>query len=340
MECVTYESVVIDARVKTYITRKKAGNGYRYSLNGIEITDAKEIERINRLAIPPAWENVEISRSKTAKVQAYGYDTAGRRQSIYHPTFRLKQEKLKFDRILRFAEALPSLRKQTDKDFSRKQVSKEKVLACIVKLIDEAYFRVGNERYASEHQTYGVTTLRSKHTTVTSTTVTFDFIGKSGQHHVKTINDPSIARFIKRLDEMPGHEIFRYKDELGAMHDIHAPDVNAYIKSIMGEEFTAKDFRTWGGTLLATAAVLQDDIDETQSRTAQRKAISTIVKRVAKRLGNTPAIARSSYIDPRVITAYEDGVTLPKLRTAMTKMRPRKYLSVDEQCVLRLLQKS
>lgn len=326
--------------MKTAITRKKSGSAYRYFLDDSHITDAKEIDRINSLAIPPAWKDVEISRSKSAKIQARGTDTAGRRQSIYHPTFRIRQEKLKFDRILRFAESLPTLRRQLDKDFARKRVSKEKVLACIVKLIDEAYFRVGNERYVKEHQTYGVTTLRSKHTTVTSTTVTFDFIGKSGQHHVKKIEDPSIARFIKRLDEMPGHELFRYKEESGMMHDIHASDVNTYIKNCMGEEFTAKDFRTWGGTLLATAAALKDTTDYSDRRSDQRKATTMIIKRVAKRLGNTPAIARSSYIDPRVITAYEDGVTLPKLRTAMTNMRPRKYLSVDEQCVLRLLQKS
>lgn len=323
----------------TYITRKKARKSYHYFNGDERILDKDIIERINKLAIPPAWRKVEIAKAKSAKVQARGYDSAGRLQSIYHSDFRLQQEKIKFDRILRFAEKLPALRRHVEKDLARKKLSKEKVLACIVRLIDEAYFRVGNERYAAEHQTYGVTTLRSKHTTVKGTTVVFDFIGKSGKKHHKKIKDPKLARIIKQLDELPGHEIFRYQDETGSMHDLHAHDVNQYIKTHMGEEFTAKDFRTWGGTLLATSAVINDDLGHDAPERARKKVVTAIVKRVAKRLGNTPAIARSSYIDPRVFVAYEDGATLSKLREAMIDMKPKKYLTVDEQCVLHLLQK-
>lgn len=321
----------------SFITRRKSGKKYRYYDGDEQISDVDEIERINKLAIPPAWRDVRIARSKTAKIQAKGYDGAGRLQSIYHPTFRLRQEKLKFDRILRFAEQLPKLRRQLNKDLARKRLGKEKVLACIVRLIDEAYFRVGNEQYAKEHGHYGVTTLRSKHADITTTTVTFEFIGKSGKEHVKTIKDPQIARIIKQLDELPGHEIFRYQDSDGTVHDLHAADVNTYIKEHMGEEFTAKDFRTWGGTLLATSAIIKDRLEPDASQAARKKAVSDIVKSVAKRLGNTPAIARASYIDPRVIVAYEDEAQLPKLRNAMKSMRPKKYMSVDEQCVLRLL---
>lgn len=321
-----------------YITRKKVGKSYHYFDNGQRITDKAVIERINKLAIPPAWKDVQIAKAKGAKVQARGYDSAGRLQSIYSPTFRMRQEKLKFDRILRFAQHLPKLRRQLDKDLARKRLGKEKVLACIVKLIDEAYFRVGNSRYTKEHGTYGITTLRSKHTDVTTTTVTFDFVGKSGKEHVKQIRDPHIARIVKQLDELPGHEIFRYQDKRGQMHDLGASDVNDYIKQHMGEEFTAKDFRTWGGTLLATSALLKEKLGPEASKTAQKKAITEVVKHVAQRLGNTPAIARSSYIDPRVIVAYEDGVSIPKLQRAMSKMRPKKYLTIDEQCVLRLLE--
>jgi len=323
--------------MRTPITRKKVGKNYHYFKLGQRITDEAEIDRINKLAIPPAWKNVEIAAAKSAKVQARGYDSAGRLQSIYSPTFRIKQEKLKFDRILRFATQLPVLRRQVEKDLSRRRLDKDKVLACIVRLIDEAYFRVGNERYAKQNHSYGITTLRSKHAEITSTQVTFDFVGKSGKEHVKTIKDSTLARIIKQLDELPGYELFRYKDEQGRMHDIHPADVNAYIKTYMGEEFTAKDFRTWGGTLLATSALLQDDLGDDASATARKKAVTAVVKRVAKRLGNTPAIARSSYIDPRVIVAYEDGSSLSKVKAAMAKMRPKKYLSVDEQCVLKLL---
>lgn len=323
--------------MKSFITRKKHGKKYDYFYKGDKIADAAEIERINKLAIPPAWKDVEISHSKSAKIQAKGFDKAGRAQSIYHPTFRIKQDKLKFDKILRFAEQLPSLRKQIDKDLSRKKLGKEKVLACIVKLIDEAYFRVGNEQYAKDHETYGVTTLRSKHSKFKGTTVTFDFVGKSGKEHVKTIDNPKLVRIIKQLDEKPGHEIFRYEDAEGKMHDLHAKDVNEYIKKHIGSEFSAKDFRTWGGTLLATSAILKDTLDASASQTARKKAVTKIIKSVAKKLGNTPAIARSSYIDPRVIVAYEDTVTLPKFRETVAKMRPKKYMSIDEQSVLELL---
>lgn len=323
----------------TFITRRKIGKTFHYFEGDSEVKDASAIERINKLAIPPAWKNVEIAKSKSAKVQARGIDTAGRVQAIYHPAFRLRQEKLKFDRILRFADNLPKLRQQVEKDLARKRLGKEKVLACIVKLIDLAYFRVGSERYAEEHHTYGITTLRSKHVEATTNTVTFDFIGKSGKEHVKKITDPQLARIIKQLDELPGYEIFRYQDEKGVMHDLHASDVNEYIKQHMGEEFTAKDFRTWGGTLLATSLILKEELEPEASQTARKKLVTTIVKRVAKRLGNTPAVARSSYIDPRVLAAYEDEVSLPKLRRAMANMHPRKFLSIDEQCVLKLLQK-
>lgn len=321
----------------TYVTRKRTGKKFDYFYNGEKITNPNEITRINALAIPPAWKEVEIARSKSAKIQAKGYDAAGRLQSIYHPTFRLKQEKLKFDRIMRFAQQLPALRRQVDKDLARKRLGKEKVLACIVKLIDMAYFRVGSEQYARDHHTYGVTTLRSKHVDVSNTTIVFDFVGKSGKEHVKKISDPQLARIIKQLDELPGYEIFRYQDNTGAVHDLHSADVNAYIKQYMGEEFTAKDFRTWGGTLLATSEIMKEELDSDSTQTARKKFVTNIVKRVAKRLGNTPAVARSSYIDPRVFIALEDGVSLPKVRRAMMRMHPKKYLSVDEQCVLRLL---
>ncbi|MDB5162456.1 MAG: topoisomerase [Candidatus Saccharibacteria bacterium] len=322
----------------TYITRRKAGKNYHYFYQDQRITDESELERINKLVIPPAWDKVEIAKAKSAKIQARGYDSAGRLQSIYHPAFRMKQEKLKFDRILRFAEHLPELRRQVEKDLARKRLGKDKVLACIIKLIDEAYFRVGSDRYAKEHQTYGVTTLRSKHAQISRTHVTFDFIGKSGKEHIKTIDDPTIARIIKQLDELPGYEIFRYQDTEGKMHDIHPADVNEYIKKYMGEEFTAKDFRTWGGTLLATSAVIKDELEDDANETARKRAVASIVKRVAKRLGNTPAVARSSYIDPRVIIAYEDESKLSDIRKAITIMKPKKYLSIDEQCVLKLLQ--
>jgi DNA topoisomerase-1 len=319
------------------ISRQKLGSRFVYRQADSHLTDKKLIAWIESLAIPPAWEEVKISHSPRTKVYAQGYDNAGRRQAIYNPSFRSKQERLKFDRILRFAEALPALRRQVGRDLDHKRLSKDKVLACIVKLIDTAYFRVGNERYAQQHQSYGITTLRHKHLDVSNDTVTFEFIGKSGQRHLKQVTDKHLAHIVKKLDGLPGYEIFRYKDEHGVMHDIDSANVNAYIKTHMGEEFSAKDFRTWGGTLLATTELLASEyVDDKQQR---RKTVTAVVKKVAKRLGNTPAIARSSYIDPRVIAAYVDSSDIIRVRRAMDKMRPRRYMSRDEQCVLKLLTK-
>lgn len=319
------------------ITRRKAGKGFSYYLGDEKISDPEVLDRIAKLAIPPAWTDVEIAVSTRAKVQAKGHDSAGRQQAIYSPSFRLRQEKKKFERILEFAQALPKLRQQLDKDLARRQLDREKVLACIVRLIDEEYFRVGNDRYAAEHHHYGITTLRHKHIDVTKTTIVFDFVGKSGKEHHKVVKDPQIAGIIRQLDEMPGYEVFRYEDEEGTRHHLHSTDVNEYIKQHMGSEFTAKDFRTWGGTLLAASAVLEEEFEETASETKRAKTIAKIVKDVAGRLGNTPAIAKSSYIDPRVFKMMDKRHKLEELRTAMNQMKPEKYMTIEEQCVLRML---
>lgn len=317
------------------ISRRKVGKKFIYFNYASEITDKATIERIKALAIPPAWEEVRIAASSNAKILARGLDSSGRKQAIYNPKFRAKKDQQKFDRILRFAQALPVLRQQITEDLARHKLDKEKVLACIVKLIDEAYFRVGNEQYARDNHSYGITTLRSKHTDVTNTTVTFDFVGKSGKRHVKEISNAQIARIIKKLDELPGHEIFRYIGDDGQMYDLHSNDVNTYIKAHMGEEFTAKDFRTWGGTLLATTELLA--VDKTKNKAEREKIVVQTVKNVAERLGNTPAVTRGSYIDPRVISAFVHSREINEVREAMKKMRPKKYLSRDEQCVLHLL---
>ena len=318
------------------ISRIKKGRKFIYMAKNGPVRDKKTLTYIEGLTIPPAWDMVTIAGSPNAKVLVTGQDAAGRTQCIYNPKFRARQDKLKFDRILRFADALPNLRRQVAKDLARKRLVKEKVLACIVRLIDEAYFRVGNEKYAKENQSYGITTMRSKHTDVHGNTVTFDFIGKSGKQHIKRITDAQIARVVKQLDELPGYEVFRYVDTDGKLHDVESSDVNEYIKTHMGEEFSAKDFRTWGGTLLATSELLA--MERLRNHTERQKQVVEVVRNVAERLGNTPAVARSSYIDPRVLNAYTESTRLEKVKVAMEKMRPRKYMSRDEQCVLRLLE--
>lgn len=319
----------------TGISRRKQGSGFRYFDKDKEVTDKAELARIEAMVIPPAWNDVVIARSPRAKVLAAGRDAAGKLQAIYNPTFRARQEKLKFDRILRFALALPGLRRQLKKDLARKRLVKEKVLACIVTLIDQAYFRVGNETYAQENGSYGITTLRSKHMEVHGDKVTFDFIGKSGKQHIKEITDHQIASIVKKLDELPGYEIFRYQDNKGHMHDIDSGDVNEYIREHMGEEFSAKDFRTWGGTLVATTALIESE--RPHHKKQREKLVAEVVKQVADKLGNTPAVARSSYIDPRVISAYVERTDIVRVKRAMERMRPKRYMSRAEQCVVKLL---
>lgn len=320
------------------ITREQHGGTTVYRNAGRRIKNMREIARIDALAIPPAWTDVEISRSSSAKVLARGVDDAGRRQAIYSPTYRRRQEKKKYARILHFAERLPHLRKQVDHDLGRRRLSEDKVIACIVKLIDQEFFRVGNAEYARKHKHYGVTTLRRTHTDVSSSKVTFDFVGKSGKRHVKVVRDPQIVRVIRQLNEMPGHEIFRFFDEDGIIRDIDSKRVNAYVKKHMGKEFSAKDFRTWGGTLLATSALLAAETAP-EAAEGDEAVVRDVVEHVAERLGNTPAVTKGSYIDPRVFAALEDGVTIPEVRSAMSRMRPRKYLTVEEQCVLKVLRR-
>jgi DNA topoisomerase I len=318
------------------ITRTRNGRYFAYYKKDIQIKDKKTIARIRSLKIPPAWQKVVIASSERAKVLARGIDKAGRVQSIYNPSFRAKQDKLKYQRILAFATHLPDLRKQVELDLSERGLPKEKVIACIVKLIDISYFRVGNEEYAKENDSYGITTMRHKHVNVTNYSVTFDFMGKSGKHHIKKINDRAIARIIRQLDEMPGYEIFRYRDEQGDMHNVSSKDVNDYIKTYMGDDFTAKDFRTWGGTLLAVDLLAAEAIEETE--TARKTAVSACVKRVAQRLGNTPAIARTSYINPQIFVRYMSGEDFSALRQTISGMRPPKYISKDEYCALKILE--
>ena len=325
-------------KLRQPISRIKKGRKFLYIDASGPIKDKTTLTYIESLAIPPAWDMVTISRSPNAKVLVIGQDAAGRSQSISTPKFRAKQEKLKFDRISRFAIALPKLRQQVAKDLQRKRLVKEKVLACIVRLIDQAYFRVGNEKYAKENQSYGITTMRAKHTDVRGDTVTFDFIGKSGKQHIKMITDRQVARIVKQLEELPGYEIFRYIDTDGKLQHIDSQDVNEYVKTYMGEEFSAKDFRTWGGTLLATSELLATE--RMRHHTERQKQVVEVVKSVAYRLGNTPSVARGSYIDPRVLNAYTESTRLEKIKVAMEKMRPKKYLTREEQCVLRVLEMS
>lgn len=325
-------------RTRLPITRAVRDDAVCYRKNGREIRATQEIERLNALAIPPAWTGVEIAQSPAAKVLARGIDAAGRTQILYHPAFRKRQDRKKFARVIRFGAALPKLRARIDKDLRSKRLTRDRVVACAIRLIDLQYLRVGNTEYALRHRNYGVTTLRRTHVEVNGPAVELDFPAKGGKRFRRRVEDPRVTRVLARLLELPGAEVFRFfEEDDGIAREVRSSHVNAYVKRAMGEEFSAKDFRTWGGTLLAVTALLAAD-DEAFATESGRAALARdIVRATAEQLGNTPAVAKSSYIDPRVFGAVEHPALVSRIKQRKSRMRARRYLGVEEQCVLTLL---
>ncbi len=284
---------------------KEGGFFYRYPGTGETVREERVLGRIEELKVPPAWEDVRIARSPSAKVQAVGYDSAGRVQYVYSPRYRERKEREKFERVLRFADGLPRMRKTTSDHLRRKGLGREKVLAAMTRLMNAAYFRVGEERYARKHKTYGIATLRRKHLRIEGDTMTFEYDGKWGQAHRKVVTDRRLREVVEECADLPGYEVFKYIDEGGEVRDVKSRDLNAYVKEVMGEEFTPKDFRTWAGTLIA-AVRLAELGTAAEDKHAQKNVLAA-VDAVAERLGNTRDIARASYISPRVIDHYLEG---------------------------------
>ena len=284
---------------------KENGFFYRYPDTGETVREEKVLSRIEELKVPPAWRKARIARGPSAKVQAVGYDSAGRVQYVYSSAYRERKEREKFGRILRFADALPEMRRKTSEHLRRKKLDREKVLAAMTRLMNAAYFRVGEERYAKSNKTFGIATLRRKHLYIEGDTMTFEYTGKWGQTQRKAVTDRRLRQVVEECVALPGYEIFKYYDENGELKDVKSRDLNVYIKEVMGDEFTAKDFRTWAGTLLAALqlAVLGPVGEMKQAE----KNVLAAVDAVAERLGNTRDIARSSYISPRVIDHYLEG---------------------------------
>ena len=283
---------------------KEDGFFYRYPGTEEAVREEKVLRRIEELKVPPAWEDARIARSPSAKVQAIGYDRAGRLQYRYNDRYRERKEREKFERILDFAGRLPEMRRITSNHLRHKYLDREKVLACMTRLMNAAYFRVGDERYAKQNGTYGIATLRRKHLKVEGDTVIFEYRGKWGQEQRKAVTDARLRRVVEECRDLPGYEIFKYVDG-GDVRDVKSRDLNAYVKEVVGERFTAKDFRTWAGTLIAASSLAGLGATE-DPKTAQKNVLSA-VDEVANRLGNTRDIARSSYISPRVIDHYLEG---------------------------------
>jgi DNA topoisomerase I len=321
------------------IRRRRSGRGFTYlGADGRRITSRATIERIKALAIPPAWTDVWISPTRRGHIQATGRDAKGRKQYRYHPRWHDVRDEVKFGRMLAFAAALPGIRARTEEDLRKQGLPREKVLAAVVRLLEKTMIRVGNEEYARDNESYGLTTLQDDHAEVSQRRVVFRYKGKSGREHETTLDDPRLARIVKRCQELPGQELLQYLDQDGEVRDINSADVNAYLREITGEEFTAKDFRTWAGTVLACMAL--QEFEEVTSETEAKRNVVEAVKRVAERLGNTPAVCRSSYIHPEILDAYLDGSMLESLRQAAARELEDAghELDAEEAAALGLLQ--
>jgi len=318
---------------------KEKGFFYRYPGTNETVREERVLTRIENLKVPPAWEDARIARSPSAKVQAIGYDSAGRLQYLYHSKYRERKEREKFERILRFSDALPEMRRVTSNHLRHKYLDRKKVLAAMTRLMNAAYFRVGEERYARKHRTYGIATLRRKHLTIEGDTLIFEYTGKWSQQQRKVITDARLRRVVEECAALPGYEIFKYLDESGEVKDVKARDLNAYVKEVMGEEFTPKDFRTWAGTLFA--AVNLAELRVTEDLAQAEKNVLAAVDNVAERLGNTRDIARASYISPRVIDHYLEGSVVEHHAEQLEEIiaAEQEDLTEAEKALLELLKK-
>jgi DNA topoisomerase-1 len=317
--------------------REGSKRRFRYvDANGRRITDEEKLERIRALAIPPAWKDVWIAPSARTKLQATGVDAAGRKQYLYHPQYRARQEQAKYDKLIRFAEKLPELRQAMSGHMELDGLPEEKVAAVAVRLINLGWFRVGSDRYAKTSRTFGITTLRKSHVSVRGSRIAFRYRGKHSIMIHSAIVDPELAATMKELIAVPGARLFKFELESGYCN-LDQRRLNAYIRTHLGEEFTAKDFRTWGGTL--TAAVELAQLQPAESETAAKRQLAKVMRKVGEKLGNTPAVARSSYVSPAVVEQYLDGRTIEDFRPRHLRVVGARDAGLDpeEQATLSLL---
>jgi DNA topoisomerase-1 len=322
------------------ISRRLRGKNFAYfGPSGKPIREPAALARIRHLAVPPAWRKVWISPLENGHIQATGRDVRGRKQYRYHERWREQRDQNKYGHMMDFARVLPKIRRRVRRDLARPALDREKVLAALVRLLETTLIRVGNDEYARENHSYGLTTLRNRHVKVHGATIEFNFRGKSGKFHNIHIEDPKVAKIVRRCQDLPGQDLFAYRDAGGEVHSIGSQDVNDYLHRIAGENYTAKDFRTWIGTVLAALAF--HELEEVTSATQAKRNVGLVIQSVAKMLGNTPAICRKCYVHPEIVNSYLDGATLATvsqrigedLRDSLSRLAP------VEAAVLALLQK-
>lgn len=320
------------------IRRLKAGKGWKYvTPENKVIRDRDVLARIKALVIPPAWTDVWICPDADGHIQATGRDLRKRKQYRYHARFREVREETKYERMMQFAEALPAIRMKIDEDLGLPGLTRDKVLATVVRLLEITLIRVGNEEYARENGSFGLTTMRTRHVDISGSTIKFHFRGKSGKDHAVKVQDRRLARVVQRCNDLPGEVLFQYVDDEGERHSVESSDVNEYLKRVSGADFTAKDFRTWAGTVLAAQALKALAAFDTKA--AAKKNIVEAVKNVSSRLGNTPSVCRKCYVHPQIFDAYLDGHLVATLQQrAEAELRDNlPALSSEEAAVLMLL---
>lgn len=320
--------------------RKKHGKGFTYKdENGKTIKDKEVRAWIKSLVIPPAWTEVEIEENRKSDLLVTGRDAKDRKQYIYNPKYTEKQNSKKFNRIIDFADQLEHMRRVTGQHLRKRKLNREKVLAAMLRLLESAFFRPGSDTYSKENATYGLTTLRHKHLSIEGDEIIFSYNGKSGQEQEKHVVDAKLAKIVKAIDDMPGYEIFKYLDEDDNIVKVKSDDLNAYIRDVMGEDFSAKDFRTWAGTMIAAIALDELGVVDHEDQKSLDKNIREAVNKVSEMLGNTPSVARGSYIDPRIIENYTEGRTLKyfekEINALLNKSENLSKAEIGVLCMLR-----
>jgi DNA topoisomerase-1 len=321
------------------IERRKRGSSFVYvGANGRPVRDAATLKRIRSLVIPPAWTDVWICTDPRGHIQAVGRDQRGRKQYRYHPRWREVRDETKYEKMIGFVKALPHIRSRVNRDLAKPGLPREKVLAAVVRLLETTLIRVGNDEYANSNNSYGLTTLQDRHAKISGGRIRFRFRGKSGVRHEIDLDDPRLARIVRKCQDLPGEELLQYLDDDGNVRDIGSGDVNEYLREITGQPFTAKDFRTWAGTVLAARAL--QEFQQVDSQAQAKKNVVHAIEEVARKLGNTRAVCRKCYVHPAVIDSYMDGSLLAHLSGEVKKLiKPLHRLEPEEAAVLVLLQK-